>query len=235
MTTLEHDLDRLREQLRLATAADLRRRARRRRRILRAAVVPGVALAAGGVAFAVVPALNEPAPPQLQKSFDDLYSQVPDRPPFLPEGTKLSLWARDGDLAFYGASRPSGTWCGLFARAGVIQSVSCVSVGPRPGPDEIRFDSIGGATHRAANFASGQVGAPDAVTIEISARGVAETVKVPVGHDGWFVAQLPDATLGSLEPEAKPPMLTAVARDAGGAIVARSTMPPLTAPRSAEP
>src|SRR5829696_6244995 len=77
MTRLELDLDRLRERLRLAIAADLRRRARRRRRVMQLALVPGLALTAAGVAFAVVPVLNQPAPPRVQQSFDELRTLDP--------------------------------------------------------------------------------------------------------------------------------------------------------------
>jgi hypothetical protein len=227
MTTLEQDLDRLRERLRLAIAADLRRRSRRRRRVVQLALVPGLALTAGGVAFAVVPVLNQPAPPSVQQSVDELRKLDPAHAPDLPEGRELSLWARDGDLLLYGTvSSSSGNSC-TFAYRGetTVAGARCSSDRRRPGPDEIRFDSIGGATEREANFARGQVGAPGAKTIEISAAGVPEVTEVPVGHDGWFVAQLPDSTLGSLDPSARPPMLSAVARDASGTVVARTTTP----------
>jgi len=224
MTRLERDLDRLRERLRLAIAADLRRRARRRRRVMQLALVPGLALTAAGVAFAVVPVLNQPAPPRVQQSFDELRTLDPAHAPYVPEGSKLRLWARDGELSLYGTVSSSGTSCTLAYR-GVTQVASCSRDSRRPGSGEIRFDSIGGATEREMNFASGQVGAPDANTIEISAAGIPDATEASVGHDGWFIVQLPDSTLGSLEPGAPPPMLSAVARNAAGTVVARTTTP----------
>ena len=228
MTTLERDLDRLRERLRLAITEDLRRRSRRRRRVGRIAFLPALALTAGGVAVAVAPVLQSPAPPRVQRSFDDALRapvDVPDRTPFLPEaGSKLRLWARDGDLALYGHLSPQGSVCTLADR-GMPAAMACSSDWERPAPDAIRMSGIGGATEREQNVATGQVGAPDAVTVEISAPGTPDAAQVTVGHDGWFIAQLPDSLLGSLEPDAKPPMLTVVARDASGTVVARSTAP----------
>jgi hypothetical protein len=227
MTTLEHDLDRLREQLRLAVAADLRRRARRRR-AAHIALVPALALTAGGVAVAVTPVLDGPAPPRVQRSFDDALRSsagTPDRPRFLPEaGSKLRLWARDGDLALYGHLSPQGSVCTLADR-GAPAAMACSSGWERPRRDAIRMSAIGGATEREQNVATGQVGAPDAVTVEISAPGVPNAARVPVGHDGWFVAQLPDSLLGSLGRDARPPALTVLARDASGTVVARTTSP----------
>jgi hypothetical protein len=224
MTTLEQDLDRLRERLRVATAADLRRRARRRRRIAQLALVPALALTAGGVAIAVEPVLNEPAPPRVQQTFDELHTRDPAHAPLVPQGQELELWARDGALALYGATSPSGEWCTL-ANHGVPQGASCRSDWTRPSPDEIKFTALGGAGLREANFASGQVGAPAAETVEISVPGVPIAAKVRVGHDGWFIAQLPDSTLGSPHGPGRPPELEAVARDAAGTVVARSLAP----------
>jgi hypothetical protein len=219
MTTLEHDLDRLREQLRLAVAADLRRRARRRRRATQLAVVPALALTAGGVAVAVAPVLEGPAPPRVQRTFDDSLRASPNTP-WVPEpGSKLRLWARDGDLALYGHVSHGGV-CTL-ADNGAPASQVCSSQWERPRHDAIGMQGIGGATEREHNVATGQVGARDAVTVEISAPGVPNAARVSVGHDGWFVAQLPDSLLGSLEPDARPPELTVVASDASGTVVAR--------------
>ena len=224
MTTLEHDLDRLREQLRRAVAADLRRRARRRRRAAHIALVPALALTAGGAAVAVAPVLDGPAPPRVQRGFDDTL-RTPPSTPFLPEaGSKLRLWARDGDLALYGHLSPQGTVCTLADR-GAPAATACSSDWERPGPDAITMNSIGGATDREQNVATGQVGARDAVTVEISAPGVPNAARVPVGHDGWFIAQLPDSLLGSLDPDSRPPALSVVARDGSGAVVARSVSP----------
>jgi hypothetical protein len=224
MTTLEQDLDRLRERLRLAIEADLRRRARRRRRAAHVALVPALALTAGGVAVAVGPVLDGPAPPRVQRAFDDAFRTPAPGPRIGEAGSKLRLWARHGDLALYGHLSPQGSVCTLADR-GMPAAMACSSDWERPAPDAIRMSGIGGATDREQNVATGQVGAPDAVTVEISAPGTPDAAQVTVGHDGWFIAQLPDSLLGSLEPDAKPPMLSVVARDASGAVVARSTAP----------
>ena len=224
MNTLERDLDRLRERLRLAVAADVRRRARRRRRAAQVALPPARARTAAGVAVAVAPVLDGPAPPRVQRTFDDTLRASP-HTPFVPEaGSKLRLWARDGDLALYGHLSPQGTVCTLADR-GAPAAMACSSGWERPRADAIRMSSIGGATDRVSNVATGQVGASDAVTVEISAPGVPNAAQVPVGQGGWFIAQLPDSLLGSLDPDWRPPALTVVARDASGRVVARSASP----------
>ncbi len=227
MTAYEQDLDRLRERLRLAIVADLRRRARRRRRVAQLALVPALALTAGGVAFAVVPVFNEPAPPRVQRNFDDVLRTTPAHSPFLPdEGSKLGLWARDGELALYGYLSPSGTVCTIADRGmPETKAVACMSDWERPGLHAIRMNAVGGATHREMNIVTGQVGAPDAVTVEVSAPGIPDAAQVPVGHDNWFIAQLPDSLLGHLDAGAQPPALSIVARDGSGTVVARSTEP----------
>jgi hypothetical protein len=108
-----------------------------------------------------------------------------------------------------------------LADRGRPAAMSCSSDWERPGPDAIRMSSIGGATDREHNVATGQVGALDAVTVEIGA----DAARVPVGRDGWFIAQLPDSLLGSLAAGAKPPTYPVVARDASGNVVARTTVP----------
>lgn len=223
MTTLERDLDELRGRLRAAVAADLRRRARRRRRIAQLAAVPALGLSLTGVALAAAPWWNEPAPTRVQGTFDDTtLAGTPDAATVRPQGGPLHLRARDGQLALYGSAPAAGTWC-VFVDRGMPVAQFC-SDAERPAPGEIRLDSAGGAGNHDANIVSGQVAAPAAKTVTINLPDRPEAAVVDVGHDGWFIVQMPDSTLAT-NGDPRSGEVSAVARDAEGEVVARSRRP----------
>jgi hypothetical protein len=218
MSTLELELERLRASLRAATAADLRRRSRRRRLVARLAVVPALALVGGGVAVAVDPPWGEPAPPAVQQTFDQSVPKLGGA-----HGSRLTVWARDGEQVLYGSSASDGRWCVSIVDP-MSDAINCRQVAERPKPGEITMLAVGGATARAGNAAAGEVSAPTAETVSITVPGEDEPTVVRVGHNGFFIAQLPDSTLR--EPGrgegARPAELTVVARDGAGDIVART-------------
>ncbi len=219
MSTLASDLERLRASLHAATAADVRRHARRRRVVVRLAVVPALALVGGGVAVAVSPPWGQPAPADVQQTFDQIVSRLGGE-----GGRPLTLWARDGDQALYGSSSTAGDSCVSLVDP-MSRGAQCGAVTRPPRPGEIAMLAVGGASDRAGNAAAGQVSAPDATTVSITAEGEQKPTVVPVGHKGFFVAQLPDSTLQQpgRSGESKPPQITVVARNAAGEIVARTS------------
>jgi hypothetical protein len=216
MSTLERDLEQLRASLRAAAVSDLTRRRRRRRLAGRLAVVPALALAGGGVAAAVDPPWGDPAPAAVQQTFDA------SGPATGAAKGPLRVWARDGDRVLYGTTTPDGRSCVSIVDS-LSNAITCRRAAERPDAGTIRMYLVGGATDRAGNAAAGEVSAPGADTVSLTVPGEPQPTVVPVGHDGFFVAQLPDSTLARPGTGEVPraPELTVVARDAAGDVVAR--------------
>jgi hypothetical protein len=222
MTTIDTQLMRLRADLDGAIRADLRRSGHRRR-LARLSLVPALVLATGGAALAVVPGLGQPAPRRLTHTLRHLDRMLPphirdDPHRMSPDVRRLRVAARaDGHVVY--AERHDGIRCAVTASAaGNPDGWQCGPEAHGPGAHEIALISGGGGWTREQNAASGRVGAPTARTVEIRVAGVARAVVARVGVDGYFVAQLPDATLRSN----RAPALTLTARDARGTVVARA-------------
>jgi hypothetical protein len=225
MTVHEEQLEQLGTALRAAVARDIRVRARRRRRVLRWSLVPVVGLSLTGAAFAISPLWGEPAPPKVQSAFDQQQAQTMQLPanvalPAIPAGTKLTLWAADGDQRVYG-TRVGDESCLLYVLKDTPTVGTCRD--QTPAPDGIRFDLVGGATTHEGNLVSGQVTDPRATSVSIALPGGQPPIEVPVGFEGWFVAQLPDTTLGTTAPSSRPVGVTVTARDAKGTVVAQAS------------
>jgi hypothetical protein len=231
MTTIEQNLARVRADLRAAVQRDLRRRARRRR-LARAGLVPAFVLATAGAAMAIVPTLGDPAPERLKADLEQKDSLRQAMTPPVPrhrespEGDRLTLVARGPDQLLYGSVEPSGAWCAVESTLdGVALGWVCHRAAVAGGPDDVTFISLGGGSTRAQNVVSGRVGDPSARTVRISAPGM-EPVVADVGDLGFFIAQLPDSTLGAQTP----PTPSAEALDAEGNVVATGGTPSVSRP-----
>ena len=222
MNTLEQNLARVRADLRAGVQRDLRRRARRRR-LARFGLVPAFVLTSAGAATAIVPTLGAPAPERLKAHLEEAERFVQAATPEVdrhregPDGDRLTLVARSDDWLIYGSVEPSGAWCAVTTTAaGQTHGWTCHRAAVAGGPDDVVFVTLGGGATRAQNVVSGRVGDPSARTVRISVPGEDEPVIADVGHLGFFIAQLPDSTLGA----AAPPALMAEALDAEGDVVA---------------
>jgi hypothetical protein len=229
MNTIDHRLAHVRADLRAAVQRDIRRRSRRRR-IARLGVVPAVVLATAGAAVAIVPRapqLADPAPESLIARLNSDLARTRERvgPKVAehidgPQGGRLTLAAIGEDELIYGDVEPSGAWCAVrTSTAGLLHGWVCHEAAKAGRPDEVVFVAMGGGSTRAENVASGRVGEPSARTVRIHVPGHGEPVVTLVQRLGFFVARLPDSTLGSQLPVA----LVAEALDADGTVVARST------------
>jgi hypothetical protein len=225
MSTIDHHLARVRADLRAAVQRDIRRR-KRRRRIARLSVVPAVVLTSAAGAVAFVPQLGDPAPQSLtdQLNRDRARSREMVGPRLaehieLPRGERLTLAAIGESRLIYAAVEPSGAWCAADTSMGAqLEGWVCHEASKAGRPDEVVFMKVGGGSTRAQNIVSGRVGEPSARTVQIHLPGAGEPIVAPVQRLGFFIAQLPDSTLGSQHPIS----LSATALDADGNVVANS-------------
>jgi hypothetical protein len=221
MTTLDTDLTHLREQLRNATADDLRRRTRRGR-ISRFALVPALVLTGAGGAVALAPWQGAPAPPEVQRTFDADRALPGGTSPGLPgSGAQLVAVARGDGHTLY-AARSRGGWC-LTVDTGAAAGPATTGYNcqPRSVPEqgEIWFANLGGGSDGADNVVSGRVrGLAQTVTVRLRNN---DTVVAHVGRGGFFVAALPDTVLNSDDP----PVVSGKARNRVGAVVAQTHLP----------
>jgi hypothetical protein len=226
MSTIDHDLARVRADLRAAVQRDIGRRARRRK-IARVGIVPILVLMSAGAAVAFVPRLGDPAPDSLTARLErDLARLREQAGPKVadhinaPDGKRLTLAAVGDSTLLYGAVEPSGAWCAVdTTTAGQLQGSVCHEAAKAGRPDEVVFIAMGGGSTRAQNVVSGRVGAPSARTVHIHLPGWSEPIVTPVQRLGFFITQLPDSTLRA----GHPIPLTAQALDADGKVVARSS------------
>jgi hypothetical protein len=247
MSTIDHDLARVRADLRAAVQRDIRRRTRRRR-IARLVIIPAVVLTSvgaaiafasqlgepdlestAGPAIALTPQLGDPAPKSLTARLDRDLARMRERvaPKVAdringPDGRRLTLAAIGEYTLIYGAVQPSGAWCAVdTTTTGRLQGWVCHEASKAGRPDEVIFTSSGGGWTRAHNIVAGRVGQPSARTMRIHVPGPSEPVVTPVQRLGFFIAQLPDSTLRSQQHVA----LFAEALDADGKVVATSSEP----------
>jgi hypothetical protein len=219
MTVHDQQLEQLGTALRAAVARDIHVRTRRRRRVLRWSLVPVLGLSVTGAAFAISPLWGEPAPPEVQGAFDQAQTvTVPASAalPGIPAGTKLTLWAADGDLRAYG-TRVGGETCLMYVKRAAPGDMVGTCRDDTPAPGGIRFDLVGDGT------VSGQVTDPTATSVSVALPGDRPPVDVRVGFEGWFVAQLSDTPLVGPPPPGPPAPVTVTARDADGAVVAQAS------------
>lgn len=232
MSTLDHDLARVRADLRAAVQRDIRRAARRRR-IARLGIAPVAVLMSAGAAVAVVPQLGDPAPESLTARLERALAErrelgLPDLIN-APDGKRLTLAAVGDSRLLYGAVEPSGAWCAVnTTTAGLLLGWVCREAAKAGRPDEVTFIAMGGGYTRAGNIVSGRVGAPSARTVHIQLSGWSEPIVTPVQRLGFFLAQLPDGTLRSGPGAGDHRValtvgLSAKALDADGKVVARSS------------
>jgi hypothetical protein len=221
MSTIDTELTHLRADLAGAVRADLRRSARRRR-LARLSLVPALVLASAGVAAAVVGGLGGPAPDRVTHSLQRLDHLLPpsvrDAPHReSPDLQRLRVVAQaDGHVVY--AEQHDGIHCAVTASAdGRPDGWQCLPTAKQPGPHEIGLITGGGGSTREQNFAAGRVGAPSARTVEIRVAGAPDPLVARVGLDGYFVAQLPDATMNA----SRAPSLAITALDRDGTVVAR--------------
>jgi hypothetical protein len=210
-------LRQIRGELMTAVARDRSRAARRHKTVLLAAAAV-VAAAAVGSAIAAATGAFTPAPPQVMQTFEDLNSG-PDAP-----GVDASKAVQIGVIdehAAYAAPTAGGGFCLYFApNPGVVQRSGpsgSVCTASEPGPDEIALTP---QTGHEGGFAFGRVGTADAVKVEIELPDASGIVTASVGPDRFFLAALPERALSALT---YGKTVSAVARNADGTIVARST------------
>jgi hypothetical protein len=210
-------LGRIRADLVTAVARDRSRAARRRKTYLAVAVAL-VGVGAVGGAIAAVTGAFSPAPPQVKQTFEDLNSG-PDAP-----GVDASRAVQIGVIdehPAYAAPTEGGGFCLYFApNPGVVQRSGpsgSVCTANDPGPKEIALTPQMG---HDGGFAFGRVGTADAVKVEIELPDASGIVTASVGSDRFFLAGLPERALTALT---HGKTVSAVARNADGAIVARST------------
>jgi hypothetical protein len=247
MSTIDQGLARVRADLRVAVQRDIRRR-QRRRRIARLVIIPAVVLtsAAAAIAFAaqlgesdpessadpaisLAPQLGDPAPKSLTARLDrDLALMRKRVGPKVaahlnaPQGSRLTLAAIGEHGLLFGDVKRSGAWCAVNTTTAVrLRGWVCHEPSKAGRPGQVVFAGGGGGGTRAENTVSGRVVEPTtARTVRIRV-GESEPVVTPVQRLGFFIAQLPDATLHSQHPV---PLL-AEALDADGEVVATSSEP----------
>jgi len=163
MSTIDHELARVRGDLRAAVQRDIRHHTRRRR-IARLVIIPAVVLTSAvvAIAFAVqlgepdlestagpaiasAPQLGDPAPKSLTARLDrDLARMRARAGPKVadhisgPDGRRLTLAAIGEYTLIYGAVEPSGAWCGVdTTTAGRLQGWVCHEASKAGRPDEV--------------------------------------------------------------------------------------------------
>jgi hypothetical protein len=210
-------LSRIRGDLVSAVSRDRSHEVGRRKAYLGAAVAV-VAVGAVGSAIAAATGAFSPAPPQVKQTFEDLNSG-PDAPG-VDASRAVEIGVIDEHPA-YAAPTTEGGFCLYFApNPGRVQrsgpsGTACTS--NDPAPDEIALTPQMG---HDGGFAFGRVGAADALSVEIELPDASGIVTTQVGPDRFFLAELPERALTALT---YGKTVSAVARNAEGTIVARST------------
>jgi hypothetical protein len=211
MIDVTTQLARVGDDLMVAIAAD-RVRSRRRRRTRLAALVAGVTLALVGTGVAATTGVFSPAPDSVKQRFDELDVAGVDA------SGAVEIGVIDEHAAF-AAPTESGGFCLYFAeaeRSGPSGSTCFVEPVPQ---GSIALNLSAG---HDGGFVFGRVGDGSAVTVDVELPGEGGSVATPVVEEGFFLIDLPASAMPALlREDLFLAVITATARDAQGAIVAR--------------
>jgi hypothetical protein len=213
-------LERIRDDLVVAIAADQRRP--RRRRPVRLAGVVVAAMLFGGTALAAAGVFS-PAPDNVQQILSSIAPGV--------DGSHAVEIGVIDDHPAYAAPRDDGSFCLYFApNEGAVQ---------RSGPsgtacilDPVQAGQIALAPQLGhdGGFVFGRVEPETATSIQIVLPGQTDPVTTPVAEDGFFLVEFPRSVMDVVMPggvldETQLESLTATATDAQGTVVAHSRAP----------
>ncbi len=210
-------MERMRDDLVTAIAADQRRSRGRRRRRLAAALVAGMLV--GGGAIAAATGYFSPAPDDVKETFGELA-------PGIDPSRAVEVGVID-DHPAYAAPRDDGSFCFYFApNAGDVQRSGpsgslCIHEPVQPG--QIALAPLFG--HDGA-FVFGRVEPENATSVQIQLPG-GESVSTEVAADGFFLVALPPSVMDLVMPGGSLDLATldsmsATGTDADGTVVAHS-------------
>jgi hypothetical protein len=210
-------LERMRDDLVTAIAAD-QRRSRGRRRVRLVGVVLG-AMLFGGTALAAATGFFSPAPDHVQQLFSSIGPGV--------DGSHAVEVGVIDDHPAYAAPRDDGAFCLYFApNEGTVQrsgpsGTACILDPVQPGQIALAplFGHDGG-------FVFGRVEPETATTVQIQLPG-GESFATEVAADGFFLVEFPQSVIHLIMPGGSLQLTTldsmsATATDPDGTIVAHS-------------
>jgi hypothetical protein len=211
-------LARIRDDLVSAVAAD-QGRSRRRHRVRTSGVLLAATLVLG-TAVAAATGWFSPAPEEVKSIFKDLNGNGVE----VDASRAIEIGVIDEHPA-YAAPTADGGFCLYFGpNAGPVQrsgpsGSTCTVLLQEVGEGEIVLAPQWG---HDGGFAFGRVGTESAVSVTVTLPDGGGTVTADVATDGFFLADLPESALEELN-RSEEARLSAIAADADGTVVARST------------
>jgi hypothetical protein len=212
-------LARVRKDLLVAIEGDRRRSRRRSRRRIAGLLV--AATLASATAAGAATGFFAAAPGWVKDIFgahDGVDATDAIRVGVIDDHTTYAAPSDDGGFClYYGPDRRSGP-----------NGLGCIPAGPGGIQDDQIVMTV--AIGHDGGFVIGRVGSADATAVDLLVPGVEDPITTPVREHGFFLLELPDASMRVVMPGGVGDLdrlasLTATATDATGATVARSATP----------